>query len=93
MTEKIYAGDVGTAVVLECGRDLAGVANPAIRVRRPDGTARIWPATVDGTRLVYVTREGDLSMPGIHRLQASFSLGDWTGRGTTAELLVHRAFA
>ncbi len=92
MTGKIYVGDVGISVVLECGRELAGVESPAMRVRRPDGTTRIWPATVDGTRLAYVTREGDLSMPGVHRLQASFSLGDWTGRGTTAELLVHRAF-
>jgi hypothetical protein len=47
----------------------------------PTATTRIWPATVDGTRLTYVTREGDLSMPGVHRLQASFSLGAGPGAG------------
>jgi len=93
MTEKLYVGDVGTVVVLECGRDLSQAESPAIVVRRPDGTSRTWPAEAEGTRLRYVTRQGDLSMPGVHCLQAAYSQGDYCGRGATAELLVHRAFA
>jgi hypothetical protein len=93
MEEKIYAGDVGTTLVLECGRDMSQAQNPAIFVRRPDGTSRTWSAEAEGTRLRYVTRQGDLSMAGIHRLQAAYSLGEWNGRGAAAELVVHRAFA
>jgi len=93
MTEKLYVGDVGTEVVLECGRDLSLAENPAILVRRPDGTARTWPAETEGTRLRYVTRQGDLTMPGMHCLQAAYSQGGFSGRGSTAELMVHRAFA
>jgi hypothetical protein len=93
VTEKIYVHDVGTVVELECGQDMTLAENPAILVRRPDGTARTWAAEAEGTRLRYVTRQGDLSIPGVHRLQAAFAQGVFHGRGATVELMVHRAFA
>ena len=93
MTGKIYVNDVGTVVELECGQDMTLAESPAIRVRRPDGTARTWAAEAEGTRIRYVTRQGDLSMPGMHRLQAAYARDDFHGLGTTVELMVHRAFA
>lgn len=92
MCDKIYVDDVGTVIELECGQDMTQADNPAICVRRPDGTTRTWTAQAEGSRLRYVTRQGDFSIPGRHRLQAAFAHGIFSGRGATVDIVVHRAF-
>ncbi|EFL52811.1 conserved hypothetical protein [Solidesulfovibrio fructosivorans JJ]] len=98
MADAIYQGDAGLRIVLDCGRDITAATAPAIMVRKPDGSTARWQAAItteDGeTRfLTYVVRDGDLAQSGAYRLQASLSLGDWSGRGKTALLAVLPPFA
>jgi len=98
MADTIYQGDVGLEVLLDCGRDISGAGSPAMSVKIPSGAVRTWPATIktlDGaTRyLRYVTRAGDLDEVGLYRIQASLSVGDWTGRGKTARFTVLARFS
>lgn len=98
MTDTIYQGDVGLEILLDCGRDIAGAFEPAILARTPSGAVRTFPGAlkvVDGvTRCIsYVTQTGDLAEAGVYRLQAFLRLGDWSGTGRTARLLVRPRFS
>lgn len=94
MEEKVYVGDTGTAINLDCGQDISAASARSIQVRKPDGTITSWPAQASGNRaLRFTTEVGSLDMPGIWRLQALVTLptGEWLGR--TAELWVYRRFS
>lgn len=96
MTE-IYQGDTGLEILVDCGCDITGAANPALLVRAPSGTVCSLAGTLaakDGlTRCIrYVTKAGDLAEAGVYRVQASLTLGDWSGLGKTARLTVRPRF-
>jgi hypothetical protein len=98
MAGTIYQGDVGLEIMLDCGCDVSAAVEPAVAVRTPAGAVLSWPAeTADGGRgvtcLRCVTRAGDLAEAGTYRLQASLTLGGWTGRGRTATLVVKPKFS
>lgn len=98
MAGTIYQGDVGLEILLDCGRDVRGAGDVAIVAKTPSGAVWTWPAgkkTVDGgtTCLSYVTRAGDLAEAGTYKVQASLSLGDWTGLGKTTSLVVRAKFS
>ncbi len=95
--EKIYVGDVGLDVVVDCGCDISGARETAILVRRPDGAAVRWAASIyamngEARYLRYATRPGDLSMPGLYKAQAALALGAWSGMGETARFIVRKPF-
>lgn len=89
---KNYVGDVGLAVELDTGVDLAGATGCTILVRQPDGEEVEWSAAVSGTKLVHVTASGDLPLPGVYRLHAAFTLGGWSGLGECATLTIYDKF-
>lgn len=94
---KNYAGDAGLGIVVDCGLDISAAADTRFLVRRPDGTMTQWSAEVYALSgkafyLRYVTKPGDLSLPGVYKIQAALILGDWNGRGETAEFTVYRPF-
>ena len=94
MTSKVYVGDVGTQIILDCVQDITEGTELAIRVRRPDGTTTTWSAVSAGpTKLKYTTVANDLSMPGVWVLQADVTTvaGRWLGE--TAQLRVYSPFA
>ena len=98
MAETIYRGDVGLEILVDCGRDVSGAQAPALRVRTPSGAVRSWPATVAvidqaATHLRYVTGHGDLAEAGVYKIQAFLTLGDWSGCGRTARLVVRPQFS
>lgn len=93
MTGKVYVGDIGTQIVLDCGQDISSATARSIEVRKPDGSTASWPATASGmTAIAYVTLAGSLDMPGPYRLQALVTLPSGTWRGETAQLSVYAAF-
>lgn len=96
-TDKIYVGDTGTAIIVDCGSGLEGATVAVLSVRKPDGFEVSWPATViaiDGaTRFLrYVTHPGDLDQPGSYKVQAHVALPGWTGRGGTFKFKVYQHF-
>ena len=86
---KVYVGDIGTEIVIDCGSDLTGATVHQILVRKKDGTTAIWEATVDGNYLKYTIVENDLNIAGTYWLQAYVSISGWSGRGATATLVVY----
>lgn len=89
MADTFYQGDVGLKIELDCGQDISTATNRTIQVRKPDGSTCAWAAAVESNELLtYTTTSGDLAQSGTYKLQASLTLGDWTGRGKTATLIV-----
>lgn len=89
---KNYVGDAGLAVVLDTGVDLTAATGCVILVQNPDGTETTWAATVDGTKLVHATVAEDLSLPGVYRLHAAFTLGGWSGLGEVTKMTIYERF-
>ena len=93
MANKYYVGDTGTEIVLDTKVDLTGGTDAKIKVKKPDGNAVEWDASIkDTTRLSHVAAADDLDQAGTYLLQASITLGYWKGRGETAYLRVYEQF-
>lgn len=93
MTTKVYVGDTGTVITLDCGADISAATARSIAVRKPDGTPTSWSASASGTNSIqFTTLAGSLDQNGIWRLQAVVSIGGGTWRGETVELQVYAAF-
>lgn len=90
---KVYVGDIGTVIILECGISLSPATALAIEVLKPDLTTIEWMATKHtgetDTSLKYVTQEGDLDQSGTWELQAKVILPEWTGLGNTTKMKVY----
>lgn len=91
---KLYVGDIGTEIVLDCGVDVSSATVRKILVRKPNSDAAIeWAALAEGTnKIKYVVVDGDLDVAGIYYLQAYIEMPTWKGRGETANLTVANLF-
>ena len=97
MANKVYVGDVGTAIVLNLGVDVTDAIGPELRVKKPDGSTDSWVAathTIDGktTFLRYITVDGDLNLSGRYKVQAHLTVGGWTGLSETVQFTVTEDF-
>jgi hypothetical protein len=90
---KVYTGDTGTVITLDCGQDISAASARSIEVRKPDGTAATWSAVASGSNsIAFTTLAGTLDMPGRWRLQARVTLPSGQWRGETAVLDVYSPF-
>lgn len=90
---KVYVGDTGTAIILDCGQDVSAATARSIEARKPDGTTVSWAASASGTNAIrFDTLAGTLDQAGKWRLQAKVTLPSGLWRGATAELVVYAAF-
>jgi hypothetical protein len=87
---KVFVGDVGTMIVLDCGINLSSATVLKIRAKVPGGAGfREWTGTLNGTQSVsYQVQEGDLNVGGTWLLQAYVEMPDWKGRGEWATMEV-----
>ncbi len=94
MTNKVYVGDVGTKITLDCTTDVSAATTLTIEVLKPDGTSISWVAgkEANNTSISYTTKANDLDIPGVWRMQASVDSPLWVGLGETAKLRVHRVY-
>lgn len=95
MADKVFVGDIGTAIILDCGEDVSAGINPRIAYQKPsyDGVSGEWVAEVyQSNYLKYVTVDGDFDEAGDYRVQAKLTLSSWTGRGETAIFKVYNVF-
>jgi hypothetical protein len=87
---KIYSGNIGVKIIVNCGETITGATGTLLKVRLPDKTEVEWTATIEGTdSLTYTTVSGDLLQHGEYYVQAFFTLGAWTGLGETDTFIVH----
>ncbi len=98
---KHYVGEVGLEVKAFIGddEDISAASDVKFLVRKPDGTTTEWaaePIINDGDDGAYyirhITEAGDLDQAGTYRLQASFTLGSWTGPGETFRWEIYDAY-
>lgn len=87
---KVYVGDTGTVIVLDCGQNVLAAVTRSIDVRRPDGSSTSWYAIPNGTNAIQATLgPGELTMPGAWRLQANVEMPSGSWRGATTVLRVY----
>ena len=99
-----YANEIGLNILVDCGTDVSGISVGGLRVRLPDKTTIVeWVASpyyYNGVPnyLLYVTAGGDLTQPGIYKIQAhvikrdSFGEIVWETFGETTSLAISKAF-
>lgn len=91
---KVYTGDTGTVIVLDCGQDISAATARSIEVRKPSGATASWSAVAEGNTSIKFTTLGDsLDQPGDWRLQARVVTPSGTWRGEAVTLTVHPNFA
>lgn len=97
MSNKIYVGDVGLAILANCGVSTTGAEDIVMEVTKPDGTITTWSAEVTSVGgiqnyLVHYTEAGDLDQAGTYKMQPKFKLSSWNGLGETGKFKVYEAF-
>ena len=90
---KVYVGDIGTVITVDCGTTITGATDLALNVRKPDGTEVEWVPAISGTdSLEYTTVSGDFDQAGRYKLQASLTIDGWSGLGEVASFLVYSSY-
>jgi hypothetical protein len=93
MSDKIYVGDIGTIVTVDCGEDISTATVNQLMVQKPDGTIVTWEAAVYNTNyLRYTIMDGDLDQAGVYKVQSKITLPSWSGLGETDEFTVNEAY-
>jgi hypothetical protein len=91
---KVYTGDTGTVIVLDCGQNVSTATARSIAVRKPDGTTTSWTAVAEGTDSIKYTSVAEtFDQAGDYQLQALVTLPSGAWRGETAMLRVYSPFA
>jgi hypothetical protein len=90
---KVYVGDIGTQIILDCGSNITAATGMAIKVKKPSGDEVEWTGVLDGTNSVkYILEAGDLDEPGTWILQAYVELATWEGLGESYKLKVYAPY-
>lgn len=90
---KVYVGDSGTEIILDCGTDISDATVREIVARKPTGQVVTWTAVASGTNgIKYTLQAGDLNQAGVWTLQAKVTTPTWSGRGGSFELPVYAEF-
>ena len=89
-TQKVYVGDTGTAIIIDCKQDISAATARVIRARKPDGTVVTWSAVASGSTSVrFDTLVDTFDAPGRWLVQPRVALpgGEW--RGATVAIDVY----
>lgn len=90
---KIYVGDVGTEIILDCGQSIASATTTDIKVTKPNNTTDTWTGSIYNTNYIkYTIQTGDLDVVGPWLLQAYVVTPSGTWRGETAKMEVYQVF-
>lgn len=93
MQQKIYVGDVGTVLVLDCGQDISAAIARSIEVRKPGGSPVSWAASASGLNAIqYVSLAETFDLAGYWVLQAKVTLPTGVWLGESVSLHVYRKF-
>lgn len=91
---KVYVGDAGTLLVLDCGQNISAATVRSIEARKPNGAMVSWPATANGANSLQVILDDTMfTSPGRWFLQAKVTLPAGVWRGETVALDVYTPFS
>lgn len=94
--DKRYVDEIGTEVIVDCGRNITSAELLEIKVKKPDGTLATWTAevyTANKTKIRYVTVAGDFDQSGQYEVQSHVKMSGWDGLGATAQFEVYDKFS
>jgi len=90
---KIYIGDIGTAIKVDTGSDLATATTTNIQIKKPDDSVEIWVgAVVEDTVIQYTSTVDTFDQIGNYEGQAVVVLPSWDGLGETFTFKVYGEF-
>jgi hypothetical protein len=92
MADKVYIGDVGTIVDVDCGESLIGATGQLLKVRKPNGAEVSWAASISANSLKHTAISGDFDLVGTYLIQPYLTITGWTGHGLTVSLEVYGRF-
>lgn len=93
MSDKVYVGDYGTVISVDCGEDISTATVTELKVQKPGGDTVTWTASIYGTDyLRYIIQDGDLDEAGVWKVQAAVTLPSWKGLGETDTFTVFEAY-
>ena len=82
MADKMYIGDVGTILIIDCQTNIADATSTLIKVRKPDETDHDWVTTIyNSNYLKYTVVADDFDQCGIYHAQAYVVTPNGTWRG------------
>lgn len=87
---RVYLGDIGTVITLDCESDISAATVRKILVRKPDGSEIEWTASQVGTSLIYTIALGDLDQSGEWSMQAYVETPAGKWRGETYRITVNK---
>lgn len=89
--DKIYVGDVGTAIILDTEEDLTDASAVTIEVRKPNGKEVTWTgAKFETTKVKYVIVIDDLDQSGKYHMQTKVITPTGSWRGGTVPMEVYK---
>ena len=90
---KVYVGDTGTIIVLDCGEDISSAISRTIQARKPSGQVVSWNATASGTNSIsFTSQQGTFDQAGTWKLQAVIITPNGTWKGETVAVQVYPSF-
>lgn len=93
MSDKVYVGDVGTIITVDCGEDISTATVNNLVIKKPDGTTETWTGSIYNSNYIrYTIQSGDLDQSGVWKVQSVVTLPSWSGLGETATFRVYEAY-
>lgn len=92
MSNKVYVDDIGTQISVDVGTTISGATEVTLEVKKSDGTAVSWDASVSGQTASVTIESGDFDVAGIYLLQVKLTIDGFTGKGETTSFTVYKAF-
>ncbi|MBF0121158.1 MAG: hypothetical protein HQK79_20185 [Desulfobacterales bacterium] len=93
---EIYAGDIGTEILIDMQEDISMATNIKLHVKRPSSKDNnnlgivFWRPEIYSNRyLKYIIKDGDLDIPGEYKIQPELTLLGWSGFGKTVKFKVY----
>ena len=92
-TQKVYVGDTGTAVIIDCGQDISAATLRSVEMLRPDNFPVSVAASASGANsITFTTLSGTFDTAGVWKLQPKVTLPTGVWRGETVSLVIYAPF-
>ena len=90
---KVYKGDIGTLLLVDCKVDVSAATVKKIKAQLPDGSQKEWDATVTASNFLnYNLVEADTAEAGVVKAQAYVEIAGGTWYGETFKFKVYDSY-
>jgi hypothetical protein len=83
----IYKGNIGVKIEIETNLD-EGIDYAKLIITKPDKTTIEWECEINESIIYYITKDNDLDISGIFKLQPYVETATFKGRGSYVEMQV-----